>query len=64
MREILRYVEVTRHPAGLDRKRKKAIRVGVGRVLDLLIEHRVVVRTPPRGRGSFAMYAWDECHIK
>lgn len=64
MREILRYVEITRHPAGPDRKRKKAIRVGVGRVMDALIEHGIVIRTPPKGAGSFALYAWKpECHI-
>lgn len=59
MHEIIRYVESIRHPAGnVDRKRKKAIRIGVGRVLDLLIEHRMVIRIPPRKPGSYALYVW------
>lgn len=64
MREILRYVEITRN-CGADRKRKKAIRIGVGRVMDVLVEHGIVTRTPPKGAGSFALYAWKpECHIE
>ena len=65
MREITRYVESIRHPVGnVDRKRKKAIRVGVGRVLDLLIEHQMVIRVPPREPGSYALYIWSKCHTQ
>lgn len=59
MHEILRYVESIRHPVGADPKRKKAMRIGVGRVLDLLVEHRMVIRIPPREPGSYALYVWQ-----
>ncbi len=59
--EITRFVE-SRQYGPIDRKRKKAIRNGVLRVLDALQELGTITRKPPRGAGSYATYQWKVPH--
>lgn len=65
MLELLRYVDLG-YSKIRDRHRKKAMRVAVYRIVDVMTEMGYLIRKPPRGAGSYATYRLSQkkCYMK